>query len=122
MKVKKLMWNGNKSSDAEAIITDGKYECLTFCHPCNILEGQELSEPLGCFMSEEIMVSFTHDFSLTKDSGSYFGYSGVGQLVDKEARLIKLGHLRLTLDGYLPGDLENGQFVGFKCSRIDILD
>lgn len=122
MKVKKLMWDGNKNSTAEAIITDGKYECLTFCHPCKILEGQELSEPLGCFMSEVIMVSFTHDFSLTKDSDSYFGYSGIGQLVDKETGLIKLGDLKLTLDGYLPGDLEKGQFVEFKCSRIDIWD
>lgn len=120
MKVKRLNWNGKKSSDADAIITDGEYECLAFCYPCNIFEGQELIQPLGCFMTRDIMVSHESKTFLRKDKDNYFGYSGVGQLIDKKGSLIKLGGFRMELDGCIPTDLENGEFVEFKCSRIDV--
>lgn len=120
MQVKKLIWNGKKDSDAEAIITDGEFECLAFCFPCKISEGDILRSPLESLMAENVMITKQNESCLKKDSESHFGYSGVGQLTDKNKGLIKIGELILCLDAFLPSDLQEGQFVEFKCGRIDV--
>ena len=120
MFVKNIHWIDQESLEAEVVISDGKYECLAFSHPCRLRVGDEVLDPLHSF--EEGLVYRVNDKETTivrTKSTRYWAHEIVALVIDAKSKLVKVGNIRIVL-GSLPGDIVNGDLVEFCSDRLDV--
>jgi len=61
-------------------------------------------------------------YSIEKLDDEYFAYNLSGKLIDKKLEKIMIGKLLLELESIeLPGDISDGDFISFRCQRLDII-
>lgn len=56
-----------------------------------------------------------------KQTNEFFQHDCIGQVVDRSKELVKVGGLLIVLDETLPIGCDDGTFVQFSCSRLDVL-
>jgi len=44
----------------------------------------------------------------------------VAKIVDTKNQVIAVGNIKMVIDDFLPGGLENGNIIEFECARIDL--
>lgn len=123
MKIKEIRWISGKEYrlDAEVIVTDGKFEVKCFCNECNFKENDVLSDVLHTLDTDNVMLALTEEFEC-RNINNTFNHYMVGKLINKELLIVKVGGILIEIDG-VPGDIgdiNEGQFIEFVCSRIDI--
>ena len=74
----------NDSEEGILTISDGEFECLAFCHPCNYQLNDIVNEPLRAFHCHEIMLSRGTKVRFEKLESSYFGYKKIVARVRSE--------------------------------------
>jgi hypothetical protein len=121
MIIKKLTWLSQEGQEAELVVSDGTYECLTFCHPCNLSEGQKIQNPLYAFMTENLMLSYKEEHSIKQLKPEMFGHFCIAQVMDRAKNLVTVGGLSIIVDEDLPIGCDNDTFVEFSCGRLDVL-
>jgi len=122
MVVKKINWISKKTREAELLITDGKYECFAFSHPCTVDEGDELQDALRAFITENLMISYESEVGIFRTSDKALSYKCIAEIVDEENELVKIGGIYLFLDEKIPVGCGKGDLVEFNCSRIDAVE
>lgn len=121
MKIKNISWLSQDALEAEVIVTDGEYEINCFAQPFYYQIGIELKFPLLCYNVTNVLKLDKEVFSIEKLS-EYFAYHLSGKLVDKKLETVKVGELLLELDNIvIPGDIKEGDFISFRCQRLDII-
>lgn len=106
------------SGEADVIVTDGTYELICYYHPAeNIALGTPVKEILSLF-SEGIMRVDNKDYLVSKES-DYYSYYLHGKVIDKQTPKIGIGELTIKLDKPLAKDIEEGEFVELRVSRLD---
>jgi hypothetical protein len=82
--------------------------------------GEVLSEPLHIFEVEGLMLTERQLPGLEKISPDGLAQRGVARVIDAEQKVLGIGGLRFVVDDFLPGGIEVGDMVEFKCDRIDL--
>lgn len=120
MFVKDISWIDYSCKEATVIISDGTYNVICFSHPCSYAVGQIVTEPLECFDADNIVVSNCEKYEVIKTE-ECFTYQLNGKLINKTAGIVQLGEIVIRLNGHLiPGDIDNGSYVSFTVSRLDL--
>ena len=120
MKIKKIEWLSKEAKEAEVVINDGSYECVCFCHPCSILEGEIISDPIVAFDAESITkVGNGTEPTINKIIYS-MGYNVIGRLKSINPHIVAVGNIMIDIGNDAPKDLCKGDFISFKCSRLDM--
>jgi len=105
--------------EAQVKITDGEFELTCFSHLCKFQEGQQVDVIIGALSAEHIVKSANTEYRIEKLSG-IFDYSLTGKLIDKVRSIIAIGHISIEIDGYIPNDIDVGEFIDFQCARLDL--
>lgn len=108
------------SESATVTVSDGRYTCEAFCHPCDYEVGVQISEPLQIFHSTMLVLA-NQPVARLEHVGPQYHHRGVARVVDKDRGLLEVGNLRLEGSTPLPGGIETGSFVEFECARIDLM-
>jgi hypothetical protein len=120
MKIVKLSWLSKTAKEAEVVISDGKFQCVAFAHPCDVNEEDLLKEPLHAFMLKDLMISNTKDYCLRHTQAQSLSHECIAEVVDVKKTLVRVGKIYIILDEILPTGIEEGDFVEFVCMRFDL--
>jgi hypothetical protein len=119
--VKRIEWDGYGPPDGEAYVTvtDGKFELLCFCCPCDLrVEGEELKEEIHTFSQKNTIKSDIADYSIQK-LPDYFAYYLTAKVIDKAKHIVAIGDIPIYTY-HIPDEVQEGDFVSFQCGRLDI--
>lgn len=117
MKIQAIEWISKDAEEATILVSDGKYACWCFCHPCIAKIGDTVSM-LYALDSTGIKVATKKSFYINKHSVG-FGHDYCGQLSDKNKSIVSIGGISIEIDGDIPGDIEQGDCIEFTCARVD---
>ena len=108
--------------EAEVVVTDGQYQCLAYCHPCELSVGDSIRGRLHIFEHGNICASKKTSCSITRQRRTgYFDQWFVARVEDRATGIVRVG--RLCFDGLrFPGDIKNGELVEFAAARVDIFE
>lgn len=122
MKILKLLWISESAKEAELIISDGIHQCLAFSQPCHAQKEQIIHEPLHAFDVENLMKVVDHNQheSIHKTKESYFSHYCIAKVKNLNESIVSIGNLLIKIDGILPGWVDEGDLIEFKCARLDI--
>ena len=120
VRVSKITWISEDALEAEVLINDGTYEIKCFSHPFNMLINAEIQEPIYCYNTQNVIVSFKNENKVFQVDKS-FEYHIIGELVDKENELVRVGEILIKLEeNSLPTDINLDKYIEFSCNRFDI--
>lgn len=119
VKVQAVEYLSKDAKEALVHVTDGVYECIAFCQPCNKENGDLIHQPLLAFGTQGIETLDASEFSVQRIR-STLGYKICAKAIDIELGIVVVGAIRLELDLPLPGGVEVNSFVRFICQRIDL--
>jgi hypothetical protein len=111
------------SEDAEESlvhITDGIYECVAFCQPCNVSPNDIIKEPLYAFNSQYPVLITTEQAPYMKRQDNSLGYEILASVSNLENNLVQVGAILIELDVSLPGGVKLNNLIKFTCGRLDI--
>lgn len=116
-----LEWLSKEAGEAALTITDRKISCLAFCHPCRLVVGDALKQPLLALNVKGIeRVGSDDEPSLTRTGGAW-GHSGIAKVLNRRDNVVAVGQLTIELDQPLPGDIQEGAVIRFTCARLDAI-
>lgn len=119
MIIKKIEWISEEIKEAEIIVSDGTFELLCFSHPCSFVEGQIIDKYISTLDANNIVRVDEHTLVVEK-AEEYFAYNITGKVIDIKNGIVQVGSMYLIVDGYMPGDIVNGEFISFRCMRLDL--
>ncbi|QJB56848.1 hypothetical protein [Pseudodesulfovibrio sp. zrk46] len=117
MKIQAIKWLSRDAEEASILVSDGKYSCWCFCHPCSAQIGDIVSE-LYTLDAKRCMAAPGTAPYITKHSVGD-GHDLCGHLFNKENSIISIGDILVEIDADVPGDIVEGDIVEFSCGRID---
>ena len=108
MYVKKIDWLDEVSKEAIVEVAEGIERLVCFSCPCLYKLNDMLREPLECLDTQDIV------------SCSTVG-SDIKKLHEKQSyKIVLYGFIIHINEQGIPNDIENGMFVEFITSRIDL--
>jgi hypothetical protein len=120
MQVKSINWLSVSAAEAEVEITDGVFTCTAFACPCGVKINDEICEPLHIFEIRNAMLSRESETGIWNINKLGLGRRVVAELTNSSSNLLRVGDIKLFVDGHLPGGIQNGDIVEFECARIDL--
>jgi hypothetical protein len=114
-----LEWLSEEAGEAALTITDRKISCLAFCHPCRLAVGDALRQPLLTLDVRGIERARSDEEPSLTRTDSAWGHSVIAKVINRRANLVAVGGFTIELDQSLPGDIQEGDFIGFACARLD---
>lgn len=120
MKIKEIVNYNKNSQEADLIVSDGKFECLVFCHPSNYSKNDIITTPLYANLNQDFMLSRSIDVGFEKLHTFYFGYKIVAEVVDNKDGIVCVGNILIDVGMQIPGWAKKGDIVEFSCSRLDL--
>ncbi len=120
MIIKEIQSLSDDGQVAELIVSDGIYECFAFSCPFKLSEGQIIQNPLYAFDTENLMLSDNEAYFIKQRKQGMFEHDCIAQVVDRSQQLVKIGGLSIVVDEILPVGCDDGTFVQFFCSRLNV--
>ena len=118
MIIKRINYIGQ--DEAIVVISDGEFDIIAFAHPFNGKINDNLSVPLLCLNSENIVKVNGEKYRVITSNNEFEQYFQ-GKVIDKDNSIVNIGNIKIELDSNLPQDIKNGDFITFKCNRLDII-
>lgn len=112
----KIEWLSIEEKEAEVYLSDGKFNIRVFAHPFEIHDRIKL--PIYSMNTRNIFIS--DNIFLLENINNSFEYNVSGCVIDKSNGIIKVGDFLIEIDEPLPEDIEKGNFVSFRCDRLDL--
>jgi hypothetical protein len=120
VKIKEIIHCGGEScEEADVVITDGQFDLLCFCYPCKYEKGQIFNEYIRTLDADNIIRAENQNFEVNKLS-DHFSYQLSGKLIDKTKGIIAIGKINIEVGGYIPPDINEGEFISFSTYRLDV--
>ena len=116
----KIEWEDNDSGEAFIKVSDGKFNLEVFAHPWCFGKGYILKHPLLTMNAKNISLSIDKATYATKLNAK-FSYELVGILLSRCRKLVQVGDISIELDTPIPKDIQEGQFIKFRCERLDFV-
>lgn len=117
--IKEVIWISKDSSEAEVLVTDGRYELVCFAHPFNGKPGDVVEQDiiaLDCNEVERVMATEGH----ARRTDDYFAHDLTLKVDDARRGKLSLGNIKISARNCLPNDIVDGEYVNLICSRLDL--
>ena len=102
MYIKSYSFDGE--NEASVVVTDGKFELICYAYPFN----------------ENVMIAYEPKYEVIK-LADFYSYKLQGKIIDIEKQIVTVGDIPMEIDGYIPKDIVNGDYVEFECVHIDLM-
>ncbi|MBD2465959.1 hypothetical protein H6G89_33785 [Oscillatoria sp. FACHB-1407] len=117
--IREIEYISEDAEEALVKVTDGTYECIAFCHPCNKVLDSIVEQPLLAFGSKGVEIVDSDSFGINR-IGSTLRHEICGQIVDPVLGILRVGSILVELDTSIPGGIVVGSTVRLFCERIDL--
>ena len=115
MYIKSYSFDGE--NEASVVVTDGKFELICYAYPFN----KKIKKFwLSTFLAKNIMIAYEPKYEVIKLAG-FYSYKLQGKIIDIEKQIVTVGDIPMEIDGYIPKDIVNGDYVEFECVLIDLM-
>ena len=105
-------------TEAEILLCCGDLSLVVYScpyTPCN--NPQEIT--LSTFLADNI-VRAEHFRAPVRWDENRYSYHLTAKLIDRTERLVQIGEIRISLDGYIPRDIANGEYIEFDVARLEL--
>lgn len=106
--------------DANIIVTDGKYEIM--CYAWEFYNKENADFELSAFDAVDVMRALNQQYMIEKLDYGYYSYKLQGKLIDLEKQIVEIGNIIIEVEGYLPSDIVQGEYIEFLATRIDFIE
>lgn len=117
--IKKIEILSEDAEEALVHISDGVYECVAFCQPCNISLGDVIKNALFAFNSQSTVLNTTEETPYIKRKDNSLGYEILARVTNVENKLLQVGAILIELDVDFPGEVKINDCIKFTCGRLD---
>lgn len=112
--IKNINYVDKDVNEVEITLNDGQVEFLAYCDNYHEITPMTLS----AFMTSDVMISDDKTFKATND-GNY-SHTIQCELYSKMLGIVRVGNFYISIDKEeIPGDVFDGDFITFKCERLD---
>lgn len=121
IKIKSIYWLDEASYEGEITLVDSlnnQLVCFTDTIPIEHIESH--LQVLSVISDSDFIISSVKEYWLRNLGG--FDYEIIGKVIDKDKLLVQCFEYIFSLDGPLPGDIVDGDWIEFKVSRVDIVE
>ena len=119
MFVEKIVWMEESAKEAIVTVTNGNVKVICFSQPCTLNVGSKIEEPLECIDTLAVTVCESKPKITKRDS--FFEYEFQGKIVNREKGLVNVAGLIIHVNvDDIPNDVNNGMYIAFGTSRLDI--
>lgn len=115
--IKAINWLDEDSYEGEVTLVDSSQNEL-ICFSYSVRPKDMVLDGIVANVSSEIVSSDVRNYCLNRIEN--FAYYVIGNLLDRKRCLVKCFDYLFTLDAYLPGDLEEGDWIQFRVGRFDL--
>ena len=106
-----------KEADVLIRIKSGEFICYAYSFKSiNELKVEKIV--CSALLAKEIMLVEDNKYRLKKLS-DYYSYYFQGKLVAKN--MVKIDDIYIEITDYIPKDIQLGEYISFKCERVDLL-
>jgi hypothetical protein len=121
MLIKDISWISRDSAEAEVEISDGNFTCVAFSQPCSANIGETINDPLHVFSLKEAMICESESpVGIWNTEKPGLSRKVIARVINASEHLVAVGGIKLLIDDYLPGGINTGDLIEFKCGRIDL--
>lgn len=114
-------WLSEEAEEALLSVGDATLVMQVFCQPCWLQVGATLAEPVLAYDSTNI-VRAAQELAYARLVRQPFAHECGGKVVDAARGIAVVGSIPVELDGRLPGDIRDGDWIEFSCTRLDCQD
>lgn len=118
IKVIKIDYIDKKQDEAIVLLSDGQYQCYSYCLECRVKQGSIVTEPLYALLSENIFLS-NEDVGFYQSKEKLVGKI-IARISDLKNNMVQVGEIKIEVDGNFPGDMTEGRNVEFTYTRLDL--
>ncbi|HEL1641123.1 TPA: hypothetical protein TXL57_002089 [Streptococcus suis] len=115
--LKSINWLDESSYEGEVTLVDSSQNELV-CFSYSVSPEDMVLDAILANVNSDIFRSEVKTYCLTHIKN--FEYHIVGNLLDSKNCTVKCFDFVFKLDGYLPGDLEDGEWIEFGVGRFDL--
>lgn len=115
----KIDWLSKEILEGDIYLSDGKFEIVAFGHPFEGAVGDSYSLPLFALDTWDVFLA-EDNCEYARRRGDTFEHALAGQVIDRDENLMRVGVFFIRLDGTLPGDIKNGNYISCVCGRLDL--
>ncbi|MCM1123501.1 MAG: hypothetical protein NC416_13040 [Eubacterium sp.] len=120
MHIEKIEWLSKEGKEAILTVVSDTKRLVCFSCPCFNNIGDELTEPIECLDTYDVVLCEKREDSIEKMEGE-FEYKLQGELKDVQNGTVDVYGFIIHIDeNRIPGDITNGMFIQFIVSRLDI--
>lgn len=120
MYIKEIKWLDQESKEAMLTVASDGHSLTCFSHPCSYKIGDVLTEPLECLDTDDVILCEKPEEDIEK-LGKIFNYRICGRIKSKDESILEVYGFNLHLDkNKIPNDINEGAYIQFLSSRIDI--
>lgn len=119
MRIKNILYFSKEDQEAEVIISDGDYDLICYACPIDTLERSAGIRELFAFSCMDIVRADERRCSVKK-LPQHYAYAMTAKVHSKQKGIVCLGKLRIRLDGDIPNDISDGEYISFRVQRLDL--
>ena len=118
MYIADIIYFNKEDSEAEVSVSDGRNTVNCYAYPCDTVSVKQHVNTIYGFGCTNIIRVNKSKYDIKK-LPQHFAYQLVAQVVDTESRIVRIDDLFIHLDGYIPKDIMNGEYIAFSVIRLD---
>ncbi len=119
MHIKKILRYDREAKEADILISNGTFELLCYAMPYQTEDFNKSNNLLYAFMTENVMRATENSYKVKKLQNGYYSYHLQGKIIRLQKPLVTIGNILLEIDGVIPQDIKEGEFIEFTVMRID---
>ena len=119
MYISDIIHFNKKDSEAELRISDGNYSLNCYAYPIETVAVNQKVSGIYGLLCTEIVKSFEDNYCINK-LPQYYAYSLTAKVLSKNSSTVQIGNLKIYLDGYIPNDISEGEYISFRVQRLDL--
>lgn len=119
-KIKKIFRLNKNNLQTKITVTDGIFNIDCFVPICNYKIGDEFKGLLQPIDLYNVAIYPETEMKAQKIEYTDSAYEFVGCLIDKQKGLVQIGDFIFNLNGHIPAEAVEREFISFECCHIDI--
>lgn len=118
MFIEKILYFSEEDGEADVVVSDGQYMVRCYMYPIKQIKPEDQVSHIYGYCCKNIIRAEERKNEIKKLQ-EYYAYRIIGKLLNKKKKLVRTGNLYFELDGSIPNDIANGDYIEAFILRFD---
>tara|TARA_B100001094_G_C18081895_1_gene745646 strand:+ start:562 stop:924 length:363 start_codon:yes stop_codon:yes gene_type:complete len=120
MIIQDIKWFCKESNQAFLIVMIHGIPCRIFCDFCDYKVGDVLRDPIFAYGVNCVYKSNKNHTQILSKNLDDEPHQIIAKVLDKQKWLVELDTLIIYLQEYIPGDVDDGEYISFFCKELTV--